>query len=196
MLTASNLNTHVRDNLLETAPAKVTTAGDVVVATGPNAIARAGRGTIVQGIAMPFHVVKSADESVTGSTSLQNDDHLVFAVGANEIWVAEYFLTLISASVTPDFKLDFSVPSGAVGGFAFTRRDTASGLTEETAGNFGSPLDMGIDAANTYWPMYVYLYIDTAGTAGNVQLRWAQNTSNANAMTMKAGSMLRATRTA
>lgn len=38
-LTAAQLNTHLRDNLLETAPAKATTAGRIFVATGANAIA-------------------------------------------------------------------------------------------------------------------------------------------------------------
>lgn len=37
--TAAQFNTHVRDNLLETAPAKATTAGSIFVATGANAIA-------------------------------------------------------------------------------------------------------------------------------------------------------------
>lgn len=48
VLTASLLNTHLRDNLLETAPAKVTTAGDLVYATGANALARLGIGTAAQ----------------------------------------------------------------------------------------------------------------------------------------------------
>lgn len=44
LVTAAILNTHVRDNLLETAPAKVTTAGDIIVATGANGIKRLGIG--------------------------------------------------------------------------------------------------------------------------------------------------------
>lgn len=40
VLTAALLNTHLRDNLLETAPAKATTAGDVFYATAAGAIAR------------------------------------------------------------------------------------------------------------------------------------------------------------
>lgn len=36
--TADQFNTHVRDNLLETAPGKATTASNYFVATGPNAI--------------------------------------------------------------------------------------------------------------------------------------------------------------
>ena len=44
IITASILNIHVRDNLLETAPAKVTTKGDAVYATAANAIARLAAG--------------------------------------------------------------------------------------------------------------------------------------------------------
>jgi len=44
VVTAALLNTHLRDNLDETAPATVTTAGDLVYATGANALARLGIG--------------------------------------------------------------------------------------------------------------------------------------------------------
>lgn len=40
ILTAAQWNAHVRDNLLETAPAKATTAGALFVSTGLNAIAQ------------------------------------------------------------------------------------------------------------------------------------------------------------
>lgn len=39
LVTAAIMNTHVRDNLLETAPAKVTAAAQLLVSTGPNAVA-------------------------------------------------------------------------------------------------------------------------------------------------------------
>jgi hypothetical protein len=48
LVNASLLNTHVRDNMLETAVAKVTTAGDIVYATAANALARLGIGTAGQ----------------------------------------------------------------------------------------------------------------------------------------------------
>lgn len=40
VVTGSIMNQHVRDNLLETGPAKVTTAGDMLYATGANALNR------------------------------------------------------------------------------------------------------------------------------------------------------------
>lgn len=44
LVTASMLNADIRDNLLQTAPAKVTTAGDIVYATAASALARLGIG--------------------------------------------------------------------------------------------------------------------------------------------------------
>ncbi len=44
IVTAALMNTHVRDNLLETMTAKVTTAGDTAYATAANALARLGIG--------------------------------------------------------------------------------------------------------------------------------------------------------
>jgi hypothetical protein len=38
IITAAHLNTNVRDNMLETTPAKAAAAGDIFVATGANAI--------------------------------------------------------------------------------------------------------------------------------------------------------------
>ena len=47
-VTAALFNTHVRDNLLQTATAKVTTAGDITYATAATALARLGVGTNAQ----------------------------------------------------------------------------------------------------------------------------------------------------
>ena len=48
IVTAAILNVDHRDNLLQTAPALVTTKGDIVVATGANALARLAVGTNTQ----------------------------------------------------------------------------------------------------------------------------------------------------
>lgn len=48
ILTAADMNSQLRDNLLETAVGKVTTAGDTVYATGANALARLAKGTAGQ----------------------------------------------------------------------------------------------------------------------------------------------------
>lgn len=56
VVSAAVMNTHVRDNLLQTAPAKVTTAGDIVYASGANALSRlaaGATGTVLTGGTSP-----------------------------------------------------------------------------------------------------------------------------------------------
>ncbi len=48
VVTAALMNTHLRDNLLETSTAKVTTAGDLTYATGATALSRLAIGTANQ----------------------------------------------------------------------------------------------------------------------------------------------------
>ncbi len=48
IVTASMMNTHIRDNFNETAPAKAVSLGDLFYATGPNAIQRLPRGSSLQ----------------------------------------------------------------------------------------------------------------------------------------------------
>ena len=51
-VTAAIMNAHVRDNLTETAVAKVTTQGDMVYATAANALTRLAKGTTRQRLMM------------------------------------------------------------------------------------------------------------------------------------------------
>ncbi|MBL0311054.1 MAG: collagen-like protein, partial [Bacteroidetes bacterium] len=55
---------------------------------------------------------KTADESVTSSTSLQDDNHLQFAIGANETWDVSFVLRF-TASSGGDIKFALVLPSGA-----------------------------------------------------------------------------------
>lgn len=52
IVTAANLNEQIRDNMLETSPAKASAAGDTFYATGANALARLAKGTKYQEVRM------------------------------------------------------------------------------------------------------------------------------------------------
>jgi len=58
------------------------------------------------------YVYKAADETVTSSTTLQDDDHLKFTMKANTIYQFEFVL-LREQRGSPDFKGAFAGP-GAV----------------------------------------------------------------------------------
>lgn len=200
-VTAAQLNTHLRDNMLETAPAKVTTAGDIVYATGANALARLAPGTKFKQLQMNSgatapqwgaavqHVMKTADESVSSSTSIQDDNELLFAVGTNEKWIFEIFL-YVGTSVTANMDIAFSVPASASGIYGGVVDQTPSVLTRQ---GLTTENTVGL-ASGAETIAFVWGFVATAGTSGNVTLRWAQSSSSVNAVTLKAGSMLRATR--
>lgn len=85
-------------------------------------------------------------------------------------------------------KTGFTVPAGAtIGGVAIgpnaANTDDSRPVTEAAVLDFLLP-------ATAIFEMVVV----TAGTAGNFKLQWAQNTSNATATVMKAGSILLAHR--
>lgn len=157
----------------------------------------------VTGIGQTRYVKKTADESVTSSTTLQNDDALVVSLAAN----AEYELTLylaVNGSAAGDVKTAWSMPASTTGQrFEFgpdTSSATSSAGTAVRAScltdGFATEINYGTFATGQQSFIMEVLYITTAGTSGNAQLQWAQNASSATATTVEAGSYLKITRVA
>ncbi len=77
VLTAATMNTHVRDNLLQTAPAKAAAAGDTFYATAANVIAPLGIGTALQnyrtnaGATAPEWFTQSSAITLEGSNNTE-----------------------------------------------------------------------------------------------------------------------------
>lgn len=142
---------------------------------------------------------KTANETVTSSTAFQNDNDLFFSVGANEVWQVEVVLHISSASDVPDFKWDFDAPGGGDTAVLQVTRLIFAATTSQDVGiegnigisGLGAGVIGGIDS-----PVVIKGLINVGTLSGTVQLRWAQNTSNANGTTVKAGSYLRAIRVA
>jgi len=108
-------------------------------------------------------VVKIADEIVNNSDILQNDDHLYFSAGANEIWqIDAYFVT--TATPTADIKLAFTVPTG--GAIYF------QGATERDEIDATLAIGKSQSGAKRFF-LWRFRY-EGGATAGTVQLQWAQ----------------------
>ena len=135
-------------------------------------------------------VRKSADESLTSNAVLQDDDELLFAIGANETWVFQFNL-IYTTLATPDIQLAVTAPTGAMCDYAGGSVDMANGAGSTTCGG-AVALTSGSATAND--PLYLYGAIANGSTAGTVRLQWAQNTSNSNATTIHRGSSLSAFR--
>lgn len=130
---------------------------------------------------------KTADQTVNNSTTVVNDTELLFAVGANEVWVFDAFLLQNSGEIS-DIKLTFKVPSGGTVLFA------------STADGAGAYYDAGDEypVAGLARDVLIRLFgtVINGSTAGNIQLQWAQNTQNASNTKLLANSYIIAHRVA
>jgi len=146
---------------------------------------------------LPDIVIKPANETVTSSTTLQNDDDLFVSVEANAQY--EMSLRLLHDSdnnAAADVKTGWTGPSGATmfwGGHGANVAETGTSGTI-TAVNMETHLINetmtfgGGDSSGTY--AIIGGVLTTSSTAGTLQLQWAQNTSNPIASTVRAGSVL------
>lgn len=138
---------------------------------------------------------KSADETVTSSTTLQDDDELKFEIGPNEKWLVTFDL-IYDAVTAADIKVSVSAPAGASG--TMRGLGTVVGVTAANGdGNFataalGGTLSYGGAGAGTIVGCRVWGVITADDTAGTVKLQWAQDASNATGTILKAGSYLTA----
>ena len=155
-----------------------------------------GAGSWVTG-AIPLVVRKTADETVNNSDVPQNDDALLLAVGANEIWHI-YLLLRITTTAVADFQYTFAIPAGG----AMKHFDigiigactTTAKLQSATDSTGTIPLLIP-GAVTDYWYMFWAVYVGGAN-AGNIQLQWAQYTAEATDTKVLANSFITAHRLA
>ncbi|TXI87238.1 MAG: hypothetical protein E6Q36_07870 [Chryseobacterium sp.] len=131
--------------------------------------------------------VKSANESVTSSTTFQNDDELSFSIGASERWA---LFTFIQGNVgaTPDIKFQVTAPAGATCNVTFANQLPGIDTVLANRGCSTSSGNMGSGNTDAYWQ--VAGYVSTGVTSGTVNLQWAQNSSSGTATTVNAGSYM------
>jgi hypothetical protein len=150
--------------------------------------------------------VVSSDLSLTSQTVLQNITGLGLTVGASptEIWLVKYWLLVEAPNATMDINLGFTVPAGCT-----MKWGGMPGNTSNTPG-FGSvavatpplalltetqALQNGTPAAGVTGVGLVGMVFG-GGTAGTVQIQYAQAVSNANPLKIDKGSVMEAIRVA
>jgi hypothetical protein len=186
----------------------VTTKGDLISATGSAAPVRVGVGTNGQVLTADstqssgirwgtvsgsqIVVVKSADESVTSSTTLQDDDELKFSIAANETWMFEITGFWTSASAGPDIKFAINGPGTPSNFIAhLVIYSVSGGIPSDGLIVTGYDVTEQIDFSNAPNTLITAKgTVINGATAGQVVLRWAQRVSNATATTIRKGSYL------
>jgi hypothetical protein len=125
---------------------------------------------------------KTANETVTSSTTLQDDNHLFFTMTSNTVYQVKYLLMMTQPTTNNAMKVNWSYPAGASMRFAYG--------TQFVTNDLGAPPDIGLSISQQPVAYLLEGVVSTVGTAGDFRLRWAQSGSSTNAMTMLTNSYL------
>lgn len=129
------------------------------------------------------HVRKTADEIVNNSLVVQNDDHLLLPVEANEVWKFELLALVNCVTATPGTRFIFTGPAGSTITWWNATND-GNGLSNPVAAQvtFSNPAGIsGIRLAG---------WIANGATAGTLRLQWAQRVATAEDTKVLANSLL------
>jgi hypothetical protein len=146
--------------------------------------------------AYPEIVVKGGIEAVNNSTTLQDDNHLLFPVAANE---TVFFLLNLkhveNGATNADIKIAFTGPAGLadgqlvpINGIKVNETDSIVLQGAINIGGGASAMSFGASTASRY--AQCIGFIQNGATAGNVVIQWAQNTAQAHDMYVQAGSAI------
>ena len=128
--------------------------------------------------------VKMARETVTSSTTLQDDDDFVFPVEANKSYCV-FAQIVVSAANTGGFKWLFGLPTGSTG-----RVNTSNQIA--MGGNIDTDAVSGANSSGTVGlSIYPFTgFLNTTGNIGNVVFRWAQQGSHTIGTYIERGSIM------
>jgi hypothetical protein len=159
----------------------------------------------------PRLVLKQIDESVTSSTTLQDDNELNFVLERNGIYEIESVLYVTSSSTTPDFKCLWVLGGGSswkIGNISSIRAGIGQGTGATSSqgsddvnisalgmGSFPSTAFIyGVQSASWSTAIIEKHIVYVSNITGTCKLQWAQNTSSGSATVLKGGSYVKITR--
>jgi len=145
----------------------------------------------------PITKIKTAPQTISSSITLVDDNHLFAEVEANAVYRVILNLKMYGPTAG-DLRVSWSVPSGTSAGSRHcfgaatgvsSARDT---LIRATRNNWTDVVPYGTDTASTTARNHVYEdnLLKTGGSAGTLQLRWAQNSSSASTTTVADGMLV------
>lgn len=147
-------------------------------------------------LATTGYVRKTADESLNLSTTLQDDDHLLYTINDTGTFVFDLELIVTSAAnAAGDFKFGFTFPTGTMD-FNAIGADTSLASGNVSTAHFGVVISATSGStALAYGASTTAAVIRARGhfaatATGTLRLQWAQFASNASNTTVKAGSFM------
>ncbi len=136
----------------------------------------------------------ATDETYSNSTALHNDLYLAVAIPANDSMKIEGYVDAKDNTAAKFAKIAFTLPAGATMNI-MVLTDNATAVQQDflkTSGTATAAIDLNPTGTNEQGILFFGTVV-TGGTAGNVQLQWAQNTSGADVVTFAKGSYMKGT---
>lgn len=139
-------------------------------------------------------VRKPIDESLTNSTTMQNDDHMVVTVAVYSAYVIDVFI-ILSSNNTEDFRLAFDTPSGTDTNWVHYAPPTSQTDADHTTIGFynyipGQTASIAGFGNGGRVAFKVRGAITTTSISGSFICRWAQNSASANATIVRQDSYM------
>jgi len=127
---------------------------------------------------------KTANESVTSSTAMQNDDELFVSVAANSSYEVSSYIRYDGATAG-DMDFQFTGPAGAVFSAGISRLlSTAAAVSDDvtdTLEDLSVAAAAGCLGAGVPTAVMVQGILIVGGTAGTFRLQWTQHASSVTA---------------
>lgn len=197
LITAENFPTAIVPSTL-VIEATSTQLGQVRLATDAEAVAGSSSAVALTpanlGSVLTQSKVKDADTARTSTTTLADDADLAgFDVAAATEYLLEAELRVTTANDTPDFKYTWQFSQTPQQASGFLVDEGGTGVTDGTASSITltSTSTRNASGGADFVLRVSARILGHATTAGTMDFQWAQDTSSANATTLKAGSWMR-----
>lgn len=140
---------------------------------------------------VPQVAVKTSALAITGSTTLVNDPHLVLPVAASASYIMDLFVWFDGpGGTTADLKASFTTPASATWNFQILGVSPTADLEPSSFQPGSTPFVLATTGTGTSRGATIKGLIITSVTAGSIQWQFAQNTSNATAVTVHSNSYM------
>ena len=141
-------------------------------------------------------IKKNAQESVTSSTTFQDDDDFVVTLEASRLYLVRLLLAAAGATAG-DIKLDWTVTGGVAQlttrhcrGMATAQTNATDTTVRTVTYDLTTAVAYGVETTNGSIRETFLVETIVAAASGTLTLRWAQFVSNATATTVSANSFM------
>lgn len=134
----------------------------------------------------PLTIRKTADQTIQSDTTVNNDTHLFYAAQGTKTYGVTFTL-MVRSQANADFKFAITVPAGAT---AYYEKVGTEIMVEDP-----TEITVLTNDSPSRAKVIIECFVVMGAPSGNIQLQWAQVTSQATNTTVFKGSIMRVTTT-